>query len=439
MSGFIPSSVSSRGEMLKFLGLKSVDELFFDIPGSVVIKNKLNLPAGRSEQSVRREMESIALQNKVYKTIFRGAGAYNHYIPAAVKAITRKEEFATAYTPYQPEISQGILQAFFEYQTLICKLTGMDVSNASVYDGANAAAAAAAMCSSKNKNRVLISGTVNPQVIETVKTYSYGSNTEVSVIPAKDGVTDSNALADMLSGDVACCIVEQPNYFGLIEDTQKLCGITHEGGARFIMSCNPISLSVLKTPAQVGADIAVGEGQPLGMPLSYGGPYLGFMVCKTELMRKLPGRIVGQTSDKEGKRAFVLTLQAREQHIRREKASSNICSNQAHCALTASVYLNAMGLNGLREVAEQCVSKAHYFAGKLCEIPGISLKYNGEFFHEFITDCSGKGEKILSALDAHGILGGLPIDSGILWCATEQNTREEIDLAVSVVKEASEE
>lgn len=433
MSGFIPSGASDREEMRKFLGYEPFSELSEDVK----LKRALNIPEGMPEQSVRREVEKFASQNKVFDTVFRGAGAYRHYIPAVVGAIARKEEFVTAYTPYQPEISQGILQAIFEYQTLICRLTGMDVSNASVYDGATAAAAASAMCVSGGRNRVLISETVNPQVIETVKTYCGGKNIELTLVPAKDGVTDTAKLSERLGPDAACCIVQQPNFHGLIEDTKKIGDIARNAGAKYILSCNPISLALLKRPSKAGADIAVGEGQPLGIPLSYGGPYFGFMACKSELVRRLPGRIVGETADKQGRRAFVLTLQAREQHIRREKADSNICSNQAHCALQAAVYLNALGFSGLQSVARQCVSNAHYFAKNLCETKGVTLRFSGEFFHEFVTDLPVDTEKLLSKLEEHGILGGLPVgDRGILWCATELNTREEMDFAAAIVKEA---
>jgi glycine dehydrogenase subunit 1 len=387
-----------------------------------------------SELEVGSSISRIADKNVRFKTIFRGAGAYHHYIPSIVKSVTGKEEFLTAYTPYQAEISQGILQSIFEYQTMICQLTGMDVSNASVYDGASAAAEAVAMCVERKRTAMLVSASTNPMVLQTMQTYCHGAGRELVVVPAKDGVTDKEALKSLLDDTTAGFYVQQPNYFGLIEDAEALGKLTHEAGAKFVMSVNPVSLGILKTPAEQGADIAVGEGQPLGIPLSFGGPYLGFMACTTALMRKLPGRIVGETVDIAGNRAFVLTLQAREQHIRREKASSNVCSNQALCAMTAAVYMAAMGPDGLRQVATQCLSKARYAASKISEIPGYELLFEGEFFHEFVTKCPGDVSDTLKALDKQGILGGYPVDNGILWCVTEMNTKEEIDILVALLK-----
>ena len=420
--------------MLKAIGLSSMDDLYADVPAQVRVR-ELSLPEGKAEMTVTSEMEALAGKNKVFQTIFRGAGAYDHYIPAIVKSVTSKEEFVTAYTPYQAEVSQGILQSIFEYQTMICRLTGMDVSNASVYDGASAAAEAAAMCRDRKRSKVLISQCAHPHVIETVKTYCMGSGTEWSMIPALEGRTDEKALKELLEDDkTACVYIQQPNFYGQLEDCEKLAEITHEKGAKFIMGCNPIALGLLKTPGECGADIAVGEGQPLGMPLAFGGPYLGFMASTKAMMRKLPGRIVGQTVDVRGQRAFVLTLQAREQHIRREKASSNICSNQALCALTASVYMTAMGKEGLKSAAAQCLSKAHYLAEKLGEVEGFRLVYPGEFFHEFVMTCPVDKEVLLQALEQEGILGGYPVEEGILWCATEKNTKEQMDRLVEIVR-----
>lgn len=368
-------------------------------------------------------------------TFSRGAGAYKHYIPAAVKRITSKEEFVTAYTPYQAEISQGVLQGIFEYQTMICELTTMEAANASVYDGATAAAEAAAMCRDRKRSKVLISAAAHPDVIETVKTYCQAAGAPVELIPAKDGQTDQAALAELLTADTACVYLQQPNYYGLIEDAEAFGQLAHEKGAKFIMGCNPIALAVLKSPAACGADIVVGEGQPLGLPLGFGGPYLGFMASTSAMTRKLPGRIVGETTDVDGKRAFVLTLQAREQHIRREKASSNVCSNEALCALTASVYMTVMGPEGLRQAAVQSMSKAHYLAEQLSVI-GYQRVYEGEFFHEFVTTTPVPAESALKALEERGILGGLPLnDHEILWCATEDNTKAEIDELVAILKE----
>lgn len=441
MGTYVPNTKCEQQEMLQTIGAGSIRELFDAVPEEVYLKQPLKLPQGLSELSVRRKMSQIAGENVVFRTIFRGAGAYNHYIPSIVKQITSKEEFVTAYTPYQAEISQGILQSIFEYQTMICELTGMEVSNASVYDGATAAAEAVIMCRERKRNKALIAETVNPQVIETVQTYLRGTEMELVLVPAKDGRTDLGQLKQMVDEETACFLLQQPNYFGLLEDAEAAGRIAAEKQAKYIVSCNPISLGILKAPGQYGADIAVGEGQPLGMPLSFGGPYLGFMATTGKLMRRLPGRIVGETKDSRGERAYVLTLQAREQHIKREKASSNICSNQALCAMTAAVYLDAMGSKGLYQVAEQSMSKAHYLAGRLCEMDGFDLVYQGDYFHEFVTTCKGDAGQLMKALERYGILGGLPLsgknEGHILWCATEMNTKEEIDSLVDIIKEVT--
>ena len=435
MGSYIPSTPAERLEMLKAIGLNDFKDLYRDVPASMYLDKPLNIPEGMSELEVSRAVSEMAEKNTMFKTILRGAGAYDHYIPSIVKYIPAKEEFLTAYTPYQAEMSQGILQSIFEYQTMICELTGMDVSNASVYDGATAAAEAAAMCRDRKRRVTLISGASNPETINVVRTYCYGTNDELRVIPTKDGKTDMDALKEMLAaGDVASVYVQQPNFNGLFEDVEAIGEVTHEAGAMYIMGCNPIALGIMKTPKDCGADIAVGEAQPLGMPLSYGGPYLGFMATTTKHMRKLPGRIIGETIDSNGDRAFVLSLQAREQHIRREKASSNICSNEALCALIVGVYCAAMGPNGLAAVASQSMSKAHYLANELCKIPGISLKYTGEYFHEFVVEMP-KVDEVLKALENAGILGGLPVEGGVLWCATEKATKADLDKTVAIVKE----
>ena len=435
MASYIPSTQEERLEMLKTVGLSDYRELYRDVPAEMYLEDgALNIPEGLSELEVSRKVSQMAAKNKVFSTVLRGAGAYDHYIPSIVKYIPAKEEFLTAYTPYQAEMSQGLLQSIFEYQTDICELTGMDVSNASVYDGATAAAEAAAMCRDRKRRVTFISGAAHPDVINTVRTYCYGTGDELVVIPVKEGKTDLEALKEMLHGGVASVYIQQPNFYGLFEDAQAIGALAHENGSAYIMGCNPIALGIMKTPAQCGADIAVGEAQPLGMPLSYGGPYLGYMAATSKYMRKLPGRIVGQTVDARGERAFVLSLQAREQHIRREKASSNICSNQALCALTAGLYLAAMGPKGLSEAAEQSMAKAHYLANELCKLPGVSMAYSGAFFHEFVTRMP-KVDKVLAALEKADILGGLPVDGGILWCATEKVSKAELDRAVAVVKE----
>ena len=435
MASYIPSTQEERLEMLKAVGLRDYRDLYQDVPAEMLLEvGDLNIPEGKSELEVSRIVSGMAAKNRVFPTVLRGAGAYDHYIPSIVKYIPAKEEFLTAYTPYQAEMSQGILQSIFEYQTDICELTGMDVSNASVYDGATAAAEAVAMCRDRKRRVTLISGAAHPDAINTVRTYCYGTGDELVVVPVKDGKTDLDALKTLLKPDVASLYVQQPNFYGLFEDSEAIAEAVHGNGSLYILGCNPIALGIMKNARDQGADIAVGEAQPLGMPLSYGGPYLGFMAATTKLMRKLPGRIVGQTVDSRGERAFVLSLQAREQHIRREKASSNICSNQALCALTAGLYLAAMGPGGLAEAAKQSMSKAHYLARELCKIPGVEMVYDSEYFHEFVTTLP-RADEVLKALENADILGGLPIPGGVLWCATEKVSREQLDRAVAVVKE----
>ena len=435
MGSYIPNTGKEQLEMLQSMDYSSMDDLFAAIPDEMKLKDGLDLPEGKSELEVSRIMKGIAAKNKVFSSIFRGAGAYNHYIPAVVGSVLSNESVQTAYTPYQAEISQGLLQSIFEYQTMICDLTGMDASNASVYDGAEAAAEGIAMCRDKKRNKALVSAAILPYALETIKTYCFGNEMELEIIPEKDGLTDVDYLKDHMDKSVACVYIQHPNYYGNLEDAEAIGEIVHESGAKYIMGVNPISLGVLKTPAEYGADIAVGEGQPLGLPMAFGGPYLGFMACRDKMMRKLPGRIVGQTTDADGKTGYVLTLQAREQHIRREKASSNICSNQALCALAVGVYLAAMGNDGLEKAATQCMSKAHYLANELAGA-GFAVENKGDFFHEFVTVSTKDTDKVLAALEAEGILGGQKLDDHrILWCCTEMNTKEDMDQAVRIVKE----
>ena len=434
MGSYVPATDKDREEMLQKIGVEKMDDLFASIPDEVKINGALNLPAGMSELEVRRAMEKMAAKNKVFPTVFRGAGAYRHFIPSIVKSVISKETFLTAYTPYQAEISQGVLQTIFEYQTMICELTGMDVSNASVYDGASAAAEAVAMCRDRKRNKAFVSMTAHPQVIETIKTYCFGNEMELVLIPEKDGVTDLDFLKENVDKETACVYIQHPNYYGSLENASDASEIAHGVKAKMILGVNPISLGILKTPREYGADVAVGEGQPLGLSLAFGGPYLGFMACTSDMMRKLPGRIVGETKDHDGRTGYVLTLQAREQHIRREKASSNVCSNQALCALAVGVYLSAMGAQGLSEAAHQCYAKAHYFADRLKEA-GFTVENKGDFFHEFITVSDKKSGEVLSALEAEDILGGYPLDdSRILWCCTEMNTKEEMDRVTDILK-----
>ena len=345
MGTFIPNTKEEQLKMLNEIGYADFDDLFKDIPAEARVQGELNLPKGKSEIEVSQIMEELASDNVVFDSIFRGAGAYNHYVPAAVDAIANKEEFLTAYTPYQAEISQGILQSIFEYQTMMCQLTDMDIANASMYDGASAAAEACAMTQDRKHYTIYVSDTVDKRILSVIKTYAFGKDSVVKTIPAAAGATDLAALKETLEADdkAACFLMQYPNFNGIIEDGDAIAEIVHGAGAQLIMSVNPIALGVLKTPGEIGADIVVAEGQPLGLGLAYGGPYLGILATTEKNMRKIVGRLVGETKDSQGERGFVLTLQAREQHIRREKAASNICSNEALCALKASIYLAAIG------------------------------------------------------------------------------------------------
>ena len=435
MGSYLPSTACEREQMLADLGYDSIDDLYSAVPPEARVGD-LALPDGLSELELRERIGGLAAQNTVFRSVFRGAGAYRRFIPSLVKTVIAKEEFITAYTPYQAEISQGVLQSIFEYQSMVCELTGMDTSNASLYDGATAAAEAVFMCQDRKRSTVVISETVNPQTIETVQTYCASRDVEVRVVAAREGATDADGLVGALDDATACVIVQQPNFFGILEDTGTLVEIAHNAGAKAIVSADPVSLGILASPGELGADICVAEGQSLGLPLSFGGPYLGIIACTKPLMRKLPGRIVGQTEDARGNRVFVLTLQAREQHIRREKASSNVCSNEALCALAAGVYLASMGPRGLTQAAELSCSKAHYLAERLCSINGFELVWDAPFMSEFVTTCPIDPIELERFLADKGILGGLPTESGILWCATEMNTRAQIDELVDLIEEA---
>ena len=444
MGSFVPCTPDERRQMLAAVGVSAFEDMYASVPEGIRLgENGLSLEKGLSEMEALQKMERLAGKNRVYASVFRGAGSYRHYIPAIVRRVTSKEEFLTAYTPYQAEISQGILQSIFEYQTMICELTGMESANASVYDGASAAAEAAAMCRDRKRTGVLVSEGLHPHAAQTVRTYAWGALDmaeavrdgagQTETVPLTDGRTDPERLGAMLNERTACVIIQQPNYFGQIEDVEKIAEKVHSCGAKLIVSVNPIALGLLKSPGECGADIAVGEGQPLGLPMGFGGPYLGFMAARENMMRKLPGRIVGQTLDARGQRCYVLTLQAREQHIRREKASSNICSNEALCALTAGAYLSAMGPGGLKEVAVSCASKAHYLAKRLSEI-GHPPVFEGPFFHEFVTRPLSKKaeEKLMEA----SILPGLSTPEGTIWCCTEMCSKEEMDRVVKLIGEA---
>lgn len=436
MSQYVPHTPAETQAMLEELGLTGIGELFADVPDSVKLTAPVPLPSGLSTLETLQAMEELANQNIHYRLTLRGAGSYDHFIPPLVKQITGKEEFVTAYTPYQAELSQGILQSIFEYQTLICELTGMDVSNAGVYDGATAAAESAVMCRERKRTVTMVSACAHPDTIAVMRTYCYGTGDELRVIPEKNGHTDLTALQAMLGDDIASVYIQQPNFYGVLEDVSVLFTAAKASGAKCILGANPMTLAILPGGAEVGADIVCGDVQPFGLPMAFGGPSAGYMAATTAMQRKLPGRIVGQTTDAQGRRAFVLTLQAREQHIRREKASSNICSNQALCALTASVYATYLGQKGIAAVANSCLGKAHAFANMLAAIPGVALRHTGEFFHEFVTNLPVAPEKVEAALEAEGILSGLPLSGGMLWCVTEKASKAQLLTVTQLVKEA---
>ena len=433
MGRYVPETLSEQEAMLKQIGLEKIDDLYAMVPEEARLQD-LHIPSGKSEMEVLEDLSSVADKNKVYQSIYRGAGVYKHYIPAIVSTITSKEEFLTAYTPYQAEISQGVLQSIFEYQTQICELTGLDVSNASVYDGAVAAAEALFMSLERNKDEVLVADTVDPQTLAVMKTYCESRDVKIVMVQNKDHRVDVEDLKAKLNERSAGLYVESPNYYGLIEEIEECTKIVHENKTKMIMGCDPIALAIYKSPGEMDVDIAVGEGQQLGMPMGFGGPYLGFMTCKKELMRKLPGRIVGETTDHDGRRAYVLTLQAREQHIRREKASSNICSNEALCAMTASVYLAAMGPGGMEKVALSCYNNARYLEERLKEL-GFKRVDEGEYFNEFLTTSPIDPKVLEERLSDKKILSGLEVEDKILWCATELNTKEKIDVLADAIKE----
>ena len=433
MGRYVPETLSEQEAMLKQIGLEKIDDLYAMVPEEARLED-LHIPSGKSEMEVLEDLSSVADKNKVYQSIYRGAGVYKHYIPAIVSTITSKEEFLTAYTPYQAEISQGVLQSIFEYQTQICELTGLDVSNASVYDGAVAAAEALFMSLERNKDEVLVADTVDPQTLAVMKTYCESRDVKIVMVQSKDHRVDVEDLKAKLNERSAGLYVESPNYYGLIEEIEECTKIVHENKTKMIMGCDPIALAIYKSPGEMDVDIAVGEGQQLGMPMGFGGPYLGFMTCKKELMRKLPGRIVGETTDHDGRRAYVLTLQAREQHIRREKASSNICSNEALCAMTASVYLAAMGPKGMEKVALSCYNNARYLEERLKEL-GFKRVDEGEYFNEFLTTSPIDPKVLEEKLSQKKILSGLQVEDKILWCATELNTKEKIDVLADAIKE----
>jgi glycine dehydrogenase subunit 1 len=441
---FIPNTDKDRIAMLKDLGIDSVDKLFEVIPEGLRIQDALHINDSMTEDELVSHMNKLANRNTTTdnNAIFLGAGAYDHFIPSVVKHLAFRSEFYTAYTPYQPEISQGILQAIFEYQTMISNLTGLEVVNASMYDGQTALAEAATMaCASTNRKKVLVSEAIHPEANDTLRLYCKGQSIEVIEIPAINGETDLTELASLITEEFAAVIVQYPNFFGGIEDLQTIADVAHSKKALFIVSVNPIALGLLQSPGELGADIVVGEGQPLGNSLSFGGPYLGFFATSKQFMRKLPGRIVGQTLDGNGKRGYVLTLQAREQHIRREKATSNICSNQALNALLAAIYLAAIGKQGFAELANVNMQKAHYLSERLKAIKGIEMPYNMLFFNEFVIKLPVEIGYANQKLREQNIIGGydlgkvdVALENHMLIAVTERRTKEQMDQFVSVLE-----
>lgn len=438
MFPYIPNGREDIKEMLSQLGLTSLDELFSDIPDNVRLNKKLDIDGPLSEMELSTLMEELSKKNKTIKdlTCFLGAGAYDHYIPSVVNHVISRSEFYTSYTPYQAEISQGTLQTIFEYQTLICNLTDMDVANASIYDGATALAESMMMAVGKTRRKdVIVSKTVHPEYRRVLKTYARFQGINIVEVDMVDGETDREILESKMSKDIAAVIVQYPNFFGVIEEIKEIEKIAHsDKKTLFIMTVDPIALGLLESPGNLGADIVVGEGQSLGNPLNFGGPYLGFMAVKKALMRKMPGRIVGQTEDVDGKRSFVLTLQAREQHIRREKATSNICSNQALNALAAAVYMTVLGKEGIREVAEMSFQKAHYAHELITRSGKYRDAFNKPFFKEFSIAANVDAETINEKLYQKDILGGYLLEKDypqqkntILYCVTEKRTKKEID------------
>ena len=431
-SHYIPSTMDEQAEMLVALGIDSIDQLFADIPDE--FRNPtLNLPAPLSELEIQQGLGQMAGKNRPLSSgpSFLGAGSYHHFIPSIVKALITRGEFLTAYTPYQAEASQGTLQVIYEFQTLICNLYGMEVANAGMYDGATSLAEATLMaCRVTKREKVILADTISPAYIDVIRTYCQSQDIAVEVVDPSNPALDA---------ETACLVLQYPNYYGYIEDQKKLVDAAHAQGALAVVSCDPTAMGMLQTPGHYGADIVTGDGQPLGIPTSYGGPYVGLFAAKQEFIRQMPSRLSGRTLDKNGKTGYVLTLQTREQHIRRERATSNICTNEALYALAATIYLAAMGKQGMRQVAELCYHKAHYAAAQIGELPGYSLPINGPFFQEFVIQCPASATEVNKKLMDRNILGGLDVSekipNGMLLCVTEMNSKEDIDALVAALSE----
>jgi glycine dehydrogenase subunit 1 len=434
---YLSTTTAQRAEMLRTIGVDDVEALIERIPSKARLGRDLAIPAALAEGDLIAHLRGLAEQNADADRFvtFLGGGAYDHYIPSPVNHMLLRGEFFTAYTPYQPEASQGTLRSIYEYQTMICELTGMDVTNASLYDGGSALAEAALMAhSATERDQIVVSGAVSPLARRVVETYCEGPRLPVKTVAWADGVTDLDALRKAVTGKTACVMVQYPNFFGCLEDLDQAAKIAHERGALLVVSVDPVALALLRPPGEVGADIVVGEGQGLGNHLNFGGPYLGLFSCKRDLVRRMPGRLVGATVDKDGKRGFVLTLQTREQHIRREKATSNICTNVALVALAATIHTALLGKEGLRRAATLSTAKAHYAAEALGKVPGVAVRFPSPFFKEFALRLPKNPGTVLRGLRRRKILGGIPLaqfdrklKDSILVAVTERRTRAEID------------
>jgi glycine dehydrogenase subunit 1 len=442
---YIPNSKMIRQKMLDDIGVPDFENLIDTLPADVRLNKPLDIPKGVSEIDLSRIVNDIACENTKISMNFAGGGAYDHFCPAAVDHILLRSEFYTAYTPYQAEISQGTLQAIYEFQTYINRLTGLQVTNASMYDGASALAEAVMMAvAHTRRNEVLISSSVNPNYIKTVRTYLSGQNIVITEIPLRDGLTDIKQVSKLISDKTAAVAVQTPNFLGLLEDMNDLSATAKKSDALFISVYDPATLGLISPPGEYGADIAVGDGQSLGLPLNFGGPYLGLFSASKDFIRKIPGRLVGRTKDSEGRVGYVLTLQTREQHIRRDRATSNICTNQALCALAATVYLSLIGESGLEKIGRLCLAKSHYAAEKINAIPGFNLKFNGSFIKEFVIETPAPPAEIITELAKHGISPGVDLgkfDIGLNNCmmiaVTEKRSRQEIDLLVDELSKFS--